>query len=196
MRRFLLAALLCFGMTWQAVATTVVPGHAYFGKDVSAEHIGGSIDLTDQNGQRRSLDEFRGKVVLIFFGYTSCPDFCPTTLLRMAQVMKILGADADKAQLLWVTVDPERDTQALLKSYVAAFNPKFLALRGTPAQTKTLARNFHVGYQILHYNGTILVDHSAYGYLIDPSGKTRLKLPYDMTADQVAEDIRNFLRRG
>lgn len=196
MRRILLTAILCSGLTSLLVGAGTVSPHAYYGTDVSAERIGGPIVLADQDGRRRSLEEFRGKVVLIFFGYTSCPDYCPTTLLRMAQVMKILGPDADKAQLLWVTIDPERDTQSLLKSYVAAFNPKFLALRGTPAQTEALARAFHIGYQILRHNGTVLVDHSAYGYLIDPSGKTRLKLPYDVTAEQVAEDIRNVLQQG
>ena len=176
-------------------AIGAAPANAYFGKDVSAEHIGGAFQLADQNGQRRSLKEFHGKVVTIFFGYTRCPDVCPTTLWRMAQVMKLLGPDADKAQVLWVTVDPARDTQAILHNYVPAFNPKFVALRGTPAQTEALAKAFHVGYQILKYKGDFLVDHSAYGYLIDPAGKTRLKLPYDMTAEQIAADIRTFVRR-
>ena len=192
----LLAAGLWFGVTSAQAGGEAAAGNAYFGEDVRAEGIGGTLDLADQNGRRRSLEEFRGKVVLIFFGYTRCPDVCPTTLSRMARVMKLLGPDADKAQVLWVTVDPERDTRALLRNYVLAFNPKFIALRGTPAQTKALTEAFHVSYQILKYQGSVLVDHSAYGYLIDAVGRTRLKLPYDMTAEQIAADIEAILRRG
>jgi protein SCO1 len=194
-RRLLIAAGVFLVLASPPIAAVAAPANAYYGKDVSAEQIGGPFELSDQNGRRRSLEEFRGKVVLIFFGYTRCPDVCPTTLSRMSRVMNLLGPASDKAQLLWVTVDPERDTQELLRHYVPAFNPRFLALRGTPAQTEALARAFHVGYQILNYKGAVLVDHSAYGYLIDPDGKTRLKLPYDMTEKQIAADIRTVMRR-
>ncbi len=185
---------LCLTLALSLGTIDVGSAATYYGKDVSAEHIGGRLGLPDQNGRRRSLEEFRGKVVLIFFGYTHCPDVCPTTLLRMAQVIKLLGSNSTKAQVLWVTVDPERDTPELLSNYVSAFNASFLALRGTSAQTKALAKAFKVSYQLLDYKGTVLVDHSAFGYLIDTGGNTRLKLPYDMTAEQIAADIQRFLR--
>jgi protein SCO1 len=193
MYRLLTAACLCLILASPMGASSAAHAATYNGKDISAERIGGRLDLTDQNGKRHSLEDFRGKVVLIFFGYTRCPDVCPTTLLRMAQVMKLLGPSASKVQVLWVTVDPERDTPELLRNYVPGFDKSFLALRGTPAQTETVAKNFRIMYQILNYKGTILVDHSAFGYLIDTGGKTRLRLPYDMTAEQIAADVRAFL---
>ncbi len=183
----LLALLAPCAVTAEEVAPT------YFGKDVSTAKIGGPLHMTDQNGRRRSFEDFRGKVVVIFFGYTRCPDVCPTTLSRMAQVMRLLGPDAERTQVLWVTVDPKRDTQALLHNFIPHFDARFLGLRGTLAQTESLAKSFHVGYQILKYQGTFLVDHSPEGYLIDPAGVTRLKLPYDMTAEQIAADVRTIL---
>jgi protein SCO1/2 len=114
----------------------------------------------------------------------------------MAQVMKLLGPDAVKAQVVWVTVDPARDTQELLRNYVPAFDAGFLALRGTPAETDALTKAFQVNYQIMKYKGAILVDHSAFGYLIDTGGKTRLRLPYAMTAEQIAADVAAFLRKN
>ncbi len=196
MRLLLLAAGLCWGLVTQPIAYGEASANTYYGKDVSAKHIGGPFSLVDQNGRRRSLKEFRGNIVLIFFGYTRCPDVCPTTLSRMSRVMELLGPDSARTQVLWVTVDPKRDTQALLHNYMPVFDPKFIALRGTPAQTEVLAKAFDISYQILEYKGAILVDHSAYGYLIDPSGETRLKLPYNMTAEQIAADIRTVLRQG
>ncbi len=195
MRRDLILASICVILVASPGAAGVGHAATYYGKDVSTEHIGGALSLPDQNGRQRRLEDFRGKVVLIFFGYTHCPDVCPTTLLCMAQVMKLLGSSAAKVQVLWVTVDPERDTPVLLSNYVPVFNPRFIALRGTPAQTEALSKAFKVSYQVLEYKGTILVDHSAFGYLIDTRGKTRLKLPYDMPAEQIAADVRTFLRQ-
>ncbi|MDR3370132.1 SCO family protein [Rhodoferax sp.] len=194
-RTLVAVGLIATATTFNAAAVTPPnpAGIALYGKDVSAEHIGGQLDMTDQNGRRRKLSDFRGKVVLIFFGYTRCPDVCPTTLSNLARVMNLLGPDADKSQVLWVTVDPERDTAEILRNYVPNFNPKFIALRGSAAKTDALARRFHVNYQILEYQGATLVDHSAYGYLIDTSGKTRVKLLYDLTAEQIAADVQKFL---
>jgi protein SCO1/2 len=174
-------------------AAGVTHAATYNGKDVSAERIGGRLGLTDQNGKRRTLEEFRGKVVLIYFGFTHCPDVCPTTLLRMAQVVKLLGSNAARVQVVWVTVDPARDTPELLRNYVPSFDKSFLALRGTAAETDALTKIFQINYQIANYKGTILVDHSASGYLIDTGGRTRLRLPYAMTAEQIAADVRAFL---
>ncbi len=192
--------LRAFFAAWLVTAAVVTSAqddepkaNALYGKDITVQHLGGQFEMPDQNGQKRQLSDFRGKVVLIFFGYTRCPDVCPTTLSRMSRVMTLLGRQADKAQVLWVTVDPERDTTEILQNYVPAFNPTFLALRGSPQETEELAKKFKAGFSILHYQGAVLVDHSAYGYLIDTKGRTRIKLPYDLTAEQIAADIRRFL---
>src|SRR5258706_4845875 len=115
LRRLMLATAFGLAFGWSAAAG------AFNGKDVSAQNIGGLLSLTDHHGQRRTLADFHGKVVVIFFGYTHCPDVCPTTLMQMAEVVRVLGANADKVQVVWVTVDPERDTQQLLGNYVPAF---------------------------------------------------------------------------
>lgn len=131
--------------------------------------------------------------MLIFFGYTHCPDVCPTTLLRMNEVVQMLGEAAGRVQVLWVTVDPDRDTQDLLSHYIPAFNPDFLGLRGSHAQTERVAKAFGVSYQILHYHGEILVDHSAFGYAIDPTGRTRVRIDYDLAPRLIASDVRALL---
>ena len=163
------------------------------GRDVSARHLGGVLNLTDHHGQRRTLADFRGKAVLIFFGYTHCPDVCPTTLVRLNEVMQALGAASERVQVLWVTVDPERDTQELLAHYVPAFNPSFIGLRGTEKETGEVADAFKSQYMITRYKDETFVDHSADGYLIDPKGRTRVKIPYDLPAQQIAQDVRTVL---
>jgi len=174
----------------EAVAS---PGAPLSGKDVTGQHLGGVLGLADQRGHVRRLEDFRGKAVLLFFGYTRCPDVCPTTLLRMAEVVRQLGPDGPKVQVLWMTVDPERDTQALLASYVGAFNPGFLALRGTPAQTDAVAEAFKVHYDITYYKDEVLVSHSAFGYLIDGRGRTRVKIDYEATPEQIVHDVRGLI---
>ena len=185
------AARLCL-----LLALLLSPWHevaAYNGSDVSALHLGGPVQLTDHHGHRRSLADFHGKVVLLFFGYTRCPDVCPVTLSRLARVMKLLGSDAGRVQVLWVTVDPARDTQKLLSSYVPAFNPAFLGLRGNDRETVAVASQFRIQYAITRFKGEILVDHTSSGFLIDPNGQARLKLGYDLTAEQIAADVRAVL---
>ena len=181
------------------LATLLVASRAAFagapvsGKDVTARHLGGVLGLTDQQGRVRRLADFRGKAVLLFFGYTRCPDVCPTTLLRMSEVLRLLGPDAHKVQVLWMTVDPERDTRTLLGNYVGAFNPAFLGLRGTPAQTDAVTEAFKVRYDITYYKDEVLVSHSAFGYLIDGRGATRVKIDYEATPEQIAHDVREVL---
>ena len=167
---------------------------AFNGKDVTAEGLGGVLDLTDHHGRKRTLADFRGKVVLIFFGYTHCPDVCPTTLIQLNEVVQLLGEAAGRAQVLWVTVDPDRDTQDLLAHYIPAFNSGFLGLRGTHKQTHRVTGAFDVSYQILRYKGEILVDHSAFGYAIDPVGRTRLRIKYNMAPAHIASDVRALLK--
>jgi len=186
----MLATAFALTLGWNAAAG------AFNGKDVSAQNIGGTLSLTDHHGQRRTLADFHGKAVLIFFGYTHCPDVCPTTLMQMAEVVRVLGADAAKVQVLWVTVDPERDTQELLGNYIPAFNSTFLGLRGTDKETKAVADTFRVSYDVVRYKNEILVDHSSFGYLIDPKGRIRVKIDYDMSAAKIAQDVRAILSGG
>ena len=166
---------------------------AFNGKDVTAEGLGGVLDLTDHQGRKRTLSDFRGKVVLIFFGYTHCPDVCPTTLIQLNEVVQLLGEASGRAQVLWVTVDPDRDTQELLSHYIPAFNSSFLGLRGSHRQTNRVTGAFNVSYQILRYKGEILVDHSAFGYLIDPKGRTRIRINYNMAPEKIAKDVKALL---
>jgi len=186
--RLLLAVTLACPLGWAGGA------YAFNGTDVGARRIGGELNVPDHNGVRRKLADFRGKVVLIYFGYTHCPDVCPTTLARMNQVLGLLGADAAKVQVLWMTVDPERDTPTLLSNYVPAFDPSFIALRGSAKETDRVTHAYAIEYQILHHDGQVLVDHSAHGYLLDRAGRVRVRLDYDMSAEQIAEDVRSVLR--
>lgn len=163
--------------------------------DITGAGYGKELSLTDQNGRPRTLADFRGKVVVLFFGYTHCPDVCPTTLAELSQVMKMLGSDADRVQVLFVTVDPERDTPAVLSQYVTAFDPRFLGLSGDAAATRRAAKEFKVFYE-KHKGpapGEYSVDHSAGTYVIDPEGRLRLFVGYGKADTGLARDIRTLL---
>jgi protein SCO1/2 len=164
--------------------------------DVTGADFGKELQLTDFNGQRRQLSDFRGKAVVVFFGYTHCPDVCPTTLSTLAGAIKRLGPDGDKVQVLFVTADPERDTAEVLKQYVTAFNPTFLGLRGTADETAAVAKEFKV---IVQKNAgadpnNYTVDHSSGTYIYDPAGKLRLYVGYGQDADVFAHDIGLLLK--
>lgn len=167
------------------------------GRDVTAQGLGGTLDLRDASGRIRRVADFRGDVVLLFFGYTRCPDVCPTTLLRMAEAMRLLRAEeASRVRVLWVTVDPERDTASLVGRYVEAFNPAFIGLRGSVAQTDAVTAAFKFRYEITYYRSEVMVSHSPDGYLIDPRGRTRIRIGYDATPDQIVRDVRFALSGG
>lgn len=161
--------------------------------DVSAKFPQADFQLTDHNGKPRTLADFRGKVTVLFFGYTHCPDVCPTTLADMAQVMRMLGKDAARVQVLFVTVDPERDTPGMLRQYAPAFDPSFLSLYGDAQATRRVADAFAIKYEKQPTTSGYSVDHSAGTYLIDPSGRVRLLAPYGQRAEWLAEDIRLLL---
>lgn len=165
------------------------------GTDMSDTQLGGDFSLTDQLGRARKLSDFSGKVVALFFGYTHCPDVCPTTMLEYASVMKKLGADADKVQVLFVTVDPERDTTAVLAGYVPHFDARFIGLTGSTAQIDAVKTAYKVVAQkVSEAGGGYSVDHSAGSYLFDKSGKLRVYEAYGTTADSLTHDIRQLLR--
>lgn len=156
---------------------------------------GKDFRLTDHHGQVRTLSDFKGKVVIVFFGYTHCPDVCPTTLSDLSQVMRLLGPDADKVQVLFITVDPERDTQELLAQYVPAFNPTFIGLYGTPEQTEATATEYRIYYRKEpgQTPGDYTVDHSVGSYIYDRSGKLRLNASYGQAVDALVHDIKLLL---
>lgn len=162
--------------------------------DVSGVGFGKELNLTDHNGRPRTLADFRGKVVTVFFGFTHCPDACPTTLAEMAQVVKELGSDAGKVQVLFVTVDPERDTPQVLARYVPSFNPAFLGLYGDAEATARAAKEFKVYYQKRPAQGTgYSVDHSAGTFILDREGRLRLFAQYGQGPAAMLHDIRLLL---
>lgn len=162
--------------------------------DVTGVDFGKEFNLTDHNGKPRTLADFRGRVVTVFFGFTHCPDACPTTLAEMAQVVKELGRDGDRVQVLFVTVDPERDTQQALKQYVPSFNPGFLGLYGDAGATARAAKEFKVYYQKQPVkDGGYSVDHSAGTYILDREGRLRLFAQYGAGAPAMLHDIRILL---
>ena len=168
-------------------------GPKFQGVDLTGAEYGRDLPLTDQFGKERSIKDFAGKVVVVFFGYTQCPDVCPTSMSELAEVKRSLGADGDKLQGIFVTVDPERDTPALLRDYMAAFDTRFLALVGSPEQTKATADEFRVFYKKVPTGSTYTMDHTALSYLFDPQGRFRVVLRHEQTANDYAADIRNLL---
>ncbi|MCB5185072.1 SCO family protein [Methylobacillus gramineus] len=165
-----------------------------YGADVTGTEISGAFELRDHTGKVRHLEDFQGKLVAVFFGYTHCPDVCPTTMLALADAMKLLGKQAEQVQVLFVTVDPERDTQQVLAQYVPSFYPGFIGLYGTEAQLKSTASHYRVMYakQAVEGGGAYTVDHSAGVYLFDRNGKIRAYLKHDQSPEQLAHDITQF----
>jgi protein SCO1/2 len=164
--------------------------------DLTGADYAKDFQLPDQNGQLRSLKDFQGKVVVLFFGYTQCPDVCPTTMTELAQVRKQLGADADKLQVVFVTVDPERDTPEVLKGYMANFDPSFIALRGTPDQLAAMAKDFKVFYKKTEGKTptSYSMDHSAASYVYDTKGQLRLYTRYGSGVPPLVSDIQLLLK--
>ena len=168
----------------------------FMASDVTGTSFGHDFSLVDHNGTPRTLADYRGKAVVVFFGYTQCPDFCPTTLAELAEAMKRLGPDAERVQVLFVTVDPERDTPALLKNYVPAFDPRFIGLYGDADATARTAKEFKVVYQKRpgQTPGTYTMDHSAGTFIFDPNGKLRVYVGYGQGAEVFAHDIKALLK--
>lgn len=165
--------------------------------DVTGADFGKELNLTDHDGRPRTLADFRGKVVTVFFGFTHCPDVCPVTLAEMAQVVRELGPDGNRVQVLFVTVDPERDTQQVLKRYVPSFNPTFLGLYGDAEATARAAKAFKIYYQKQPAkDGRYSVDHSAGTYILDGEGRLRLFAQYGAGAPALLHDIRILLGKS
>lgn len=163
--------------------------------DITGADYAKDFALPDTDGKVRSLKDFAGKAVVVFFGYTQCPDVCPTTLGEIAAAKKLLGADGAKVQGVLITVDPERDTPQILKAYVGNFGTDFVALRGTPEQTAQVAKDFKVYYKKAEGKtpGSYLMDHSAASYIYDPQGRLRLYSRYGSGPQALADDLKLLL---
>ena len=171
---------------------------AFQSTDITGADFGKAFTLTDHNGKPRSLEDFRGQVVVMFFGFTHCPDVCPTTLAELAGAVRKLGPAGEKVQVLLVTIDPERDTSALLAKYVTAFNPKFLGLRGNAEETARVAKEFKVIFQKVAgpRPENYAMDHSAGSYVFDQQGRLRLYVGYGRGADVFVHDIDLLLKQS
>ncbi len=162
--------------------------------DITGMDIGGDFSMTDHTGKLRKLSDFKGKVVVLFFGYTQCPDVCPTTLSEVAAALKELGPKANDVQVVFVTVDPERDTQELLAQYVAAFNPSFLALRGNPTELETATKLFKVFYaKNPGSGGSYTMDHIAASFVFDKQGRIRLLVSQGAGVSVFVHDLAQLL---
>jgi protein SCO1/2 len=160
--------------------------------------VGGPFTLTDQHGKRRSLADFRGRIVLLYFGYAFCPDVCPTDLLQIANLIRSLGNDGDAIQPVFVTLDPERDTQELLRDYVAAFHPRFVALRGSEDEVRRVATAYKVYFEKVRQpnSSTYFIDHTAFIFLLDGEGKYVAFFPPGTTTGRMAVMVRELLPQG
>jgi protein SCO1/2 len=163
--------------------------------DITGAEYGRELDLTDADGQPRHLSDFKGKVVVVFFGFTQCPDVCPTTMVELAQVKQALGADGARVQGIFVTIDHERDTAAVLKAYVTNFSPDFVALRGSADETKAAAKQFKVFYAKVPGKTaeSYTMDHTAGSYIFDTEGRIRLFTRYGSGAEALTHDLKLLL---
>ena len=173
-------------------------GPKFQGVDLTGAEYGRDLPLTDQFGKERSIKDFAGKVVVVFFGYTQCPDVCPTSMSELAEVKRSLGADGDKLQGIFVTVDPERDTAEMLKGYMASFDPSFIALRGTPEQLVAVAKDFKIYFKRVDGQTptSYTMDHSAGSYVYDTKGRLRVYHRYGAGVQSLAADVRALLDEG
>ena len=191
-RGFIVAGLVCLlGLT--GCQPPAPP--AFKSTDITGATFARDFNLTDHHGQPRILAEFKGKAVAVFFGYIHCPDVCPTTLSDFAAALKLLGPQADKVQVIFVTLDPQRDTPDLLKQFVPAFNPGFLGMYTTEDGLKQVASEYKVVYQKTSVKSAdnYLLDHSAGTYIYDPQGRIRLLMPYGSSPETIAHDLKILL---
>jgi protein SCO1/2 len=166
---------------------------AFNGIDITGAAIGPDYKLFYADGKPASLRDFKGKYVLLFFGFTQCPDVCPTALARAVEIKRLLGADGNKLQIVFATIDPERDTGALLADYMRAFDPSFVSVRGNAEQTAKTAADFKIFYRKVPSGGSYSMDHTAITYVFDADGKIRLAFKHEQTAQQCADDLRKLM---
>ena len=164
-------------------------GRQIWQREANVALIGGQFHLIDQNGQPRSDSDFRGQYLLVFFGYTNCPDVCPTTLNTVTNAMDKLGSDAAKVTPVFITVDPDRDTPAVMKAYAANFTPRLVALSGSPDAIAAAAKLYRIYYKKVGEGADYSMDHTALLYLMGPDGNYLAHFNADATADDIAKDL-------
>lgn len=188
---------------WQRLAATFLlaaglaacdSGPRFHSTDITGARFGQDFQLQDPDGKPRSLADFRGKAVMVFFGFTQCPDVCPSALARAAEVKRLLGGQADRLQVIFVTLDPERDTPAVLREYTSAFDPDFLGLYTTPENTRRVADEFRIFYRKVPTGESYTLDHTATSYVYDPAGALRLAVPHAQDAASLAADLQTLLQ--
>jgi protein SCO1/2 len=193
MKTWLAAA--CVFAVFSLAGCQPAPPPSFHATDITGAAFARDFKLTDHNGRVRTLADFKGKIVAIFFGYTHCPDVCPTTLSDFAAALKLMGPQAEQVQVIFVTLDPQRDTPQLLKQYVPAFNPGFLGMYTDAESLKQIAKEYKVVYQKTSVKGPddYLIDHSAGTYVYDQQGRLRLLVPYGSSPDAIAQDLKTLL---
>ncbi|MBA4214700.1 MAG: SCO family protein [Polaromonas sp.] len=192
-RRHLLGATL--GATGLFIAGCSEPAASFSGIDITGADYATGFSLTDHNGQARTLADFKGKAVVLFFGFTQCPDVCPTSMSELAEAKRLLGADGERLQGLFVSIDPERDTPEIMKQYMASFDPSFLALYAAPDKLPELAKSYKIYYKKVDgpTPTSYTMDHSAGSYVYDPQGRIRLYHRYGSGAPALAADLKKLL---
>jgi protein SCO1/2 len=189
-------ALLSLTVLLTACQKADPPQQKFSAVDITGSPWGKDFRLTDHNGQPRSLADFKDKAVVLFFGYTNCPDMCPMTMYKLATAMEKLGTDAARVQVLFATLDPERDTPDIIKKYASAFHPSFIGVYGDKQTTQETAKEFKVFFQ--HQkpdeNGFYTVDHMGPSFVFDPQGRLRLFIADQHSADMIAQDLRTLLK--
>ena len=195
-RQLLLASLGTAGLLLAGCSDDVAESFAAI--DITGADYATGFSLTDHNGQARTLADFKGKVVVIFFGFTQCPDVCPTSLGELAEVKRLLGSDGDRLQGLFISVDPERDTPEIMKQYMASFDPTFLALYAAPDALAELAKSYKVYYKKVDgpTPTSYTMDHSAGSYVYDTQGRIRLYHRYGSGAAALAGDVKKLLAQS
>jgi protein SCO1/2 len=182
---------------WLAACDQAAGPLAFKAVDITGADYAQDLDFPDTDGKRRHISEFKGKLTVVFFGFTQCPDVCPTAMLELAQVKQALGPDGAKVQGIFVSIDPERDTPQVLKAYVQNFSPDFIALRGSPEETKAMAKRFKVFYAKVpgKTEGGYTMDHTAGSYIFDTQGKVRLFTRYGTGAEALKHDLQLLLKQ-
>lgn len=190
------AALLLAGTVLLGCDSKSTPDQKFASVDITGGEWGKNLQLTDHTGKPRTLADFKGKAVVLFFGYTNCPDVCPTTMVKLASAMEKLGKDAERVQVLMVTLDPKRDTQEVLGKYVPAFHPSFLGMTGSEEQVDAAAKEFKIirVLQKPNADGFYTVDHSGQTYALDPQGRLRLFFRDAQPAEEIVQDLKTLLK--
>jgi protein SCO1/2 len=194
MSRFLIAAVLAVLVAGLAACDSLTP--AYNGINLTGAGWGRDFHLADAGGRERSLADWRGKYVMVFFGYAYCPEVCPAALVRAAEVRNGFGAEKEKIQVITITLDPERDSPADIGNYALAFDPSFVGLWGSPERIREVAKEFRVYYQKVPAGKSYSIDHTALTYVFDPEGRLRLAMGHKQTTQQTIADLRRLMGQG